>query len=118
MQISTLTKIIFLELQLKFLFNMNVVFGFSKVKAFLSIIILNTSLLLFLNFETSSVVFPKFKDDTLVVLYGLSTVMDYQIPNPIYIYIYIYIYIFKKKTKDRLIQDYKFISIPYFQFLM
>ena len=31
-------------------------------------------------------------------------------------YIYIYIYFFKKKTKDRLIQDYKFISIPYFQF--
>ena len=32
--------------------------------------------------------------------------------------LYIYIYIFKKKTKDRLIQDYKFISIPYFQFLV
>ena len=31
---------------------------------------------------------------------------------------YIYIYIIKKKTKDRLIQDYKFISIPYFQFLV
>ena len=29
-----------------------------------------------------------------------------------------YIYIFKKKTKDRLIHDYKFISIPYFQFLV
>ena len=28
-----------------------------------------------------------------------------------------YLYIFKKKTKDRLIQDYKFISILYFQFL-
>ena len=27
-------------------------------------------------------------------------------------------YFFKKKTKDRLIHDYKFISIPYFQFLV
>ena len=27
-------------------------------------------------------------------------------------------YIFKKKTKDRLIQGYKFISILYFQFLV
>ena len=27
-------------------------------------------------------------------------------------------YFFKKKTKDRLIHDYKFISVPYFQFLM
>ena len=37
----------------------------------------------------------------------------------IYIYIlYIYIYIFKKKNKDRLIHDYKFISVPYFQFLV
>ena len=36
----------------------------------------------------------------------------------LYIYIYIYIYIFKKKTKDRLIHDYKFISVPYFQFLV
>ena len=34
------------------------------------------------------------------------------------IYIYIYIYIFKKKTKDQLIHDYKFILIPYFQFLV
>ena len=33
-------------------------------------------------------------------------------------YKYIYIYIFKKKTKDRLIQDYKSISILYFQFLV
>ena len=32
--------------------------------------------------------------------------------------LYIYIYIFKKKTKDRLIHDYKLISIPYFQFLV
>ena len=32
--------------------------------------------------------------------------------------LYIYIYIFKKKTKDRLIHDNKFISIPYFQFLV
>ena len=31
---------------------------------------------------------------------------------------YIYIYIVQEKTKDRLIQDYKFISIPYFQFLV
>ena len=29
----------------------------------------------------------------------------------------IYIF-FKKKTKDRLIQDYKFISMLYFQFLV
>ena len=39
----------------------------------------------------------------------------------IYIYIYIYIYFFKKKpkkTKDRLIHDYKFISVQYFQFLV
>ena len=35
-----------------------------------------------------------------------------------YIYIYIYIYIFQKKNKDRLIHDYKFISVPYFQFLV
>ena len=36
-----------------------------------------------------------------------------------YIYIYIYIYIsLRKKNKDRLIQDYKFISILYFQFLV
>ena len=34
-----------------------------------------------------------------------------------YIYIYIYIYL-RKKNKDRLIQDYKFISILYFQFLV
>ena len=27
-------------------------------------------------------------------------------------------YFFKKKTKDRLIHDYKFISILYFQFLV
>ena len=34
-------------------------------------------------------------------------------------YIYIYIYIsLRKKNKDRLIHDYKFISIPYFQFLV
>ena len=33
--------------------------------------------------------------------------------------IYIYIYIsLRKKTKDRLIQDYEFISILYFQFLV
>ena len=36
----------------------------------------------------------------------------------IYIYIYIYISFFKKKTKDWLIHDYKFISVPYFQFLV
>ena len=34
----------------------------------------------------------------------------------IYIYIYIYIYIFKKKNKDRLIQDYKFISFLFVSF--
>ena len=39
----------------------------------------------------------------------------------IYRYIYIYIFFFfffKKKTKDRLIHDYKFISVLYFQFLV
>ena len=30
------------------------------------------------------------------------------------IYIYVHIFLFKKKTKDRLIQDYKFISHPIF----
>ena len=37
---------------------------------------------------------------------------------PICRFTFLYIYLFKKKTKDRLIQDYKFISIPYFQFLV
>ena len=47
-----------------------------------------------------------------------ETVRKICVVSVTWLYIYIYIYILRKKNKDRLIHDYKFISIPYFQFLV
>ena len=51
----------------------------------------------------------------IFIIYDIYDKFAKKLANFIYIYIYTF---FKKKTKDRLIQDYKFISIPYFQFLV
>ena len=35
-----------------------------------------------------------------VVFYGISTLADYLMPNPVPIYIYIYIYIYRNRHTD------------------
>ena len=73
----SITLTTFFELQLRFLLILNVVFGFSKLSDFPSLIILHTPHLLFLHFETQCVLRSTNVDEVSMCL-NLSLFSSYQ----------------------------------------